>query len=482
VERDNEISSITLGELVDGQKIGWWMIAILVTSALVLVTDGFDIATMGYVGPELIKTWGLRREQLTPVLTAGTVGLLFGAPLLSFVGDRFGRRTAILLGLLFFGTVSLMTAAATTLSQITVLRLLTGVGLGGVIPNVIALISEFVPRRLRGRCVVLVTFGVATGIGIAGRVAGAFVPQFGWQILMIVGGLVPLLLVVLVYFALPESVMYLAERGDRDEQVRGLAAALRPDLELASMVRLVVPRLSAPTLRGSPKQLFENGLFWVTPLLWIAQATNQVANFFSLTWLPTLLQATGSSTQQAGNINSMFSAGGLLGGVCLMLIIDRFGLLPLAVLFVLGTPLVAAMTMSGLSPAEHMLMIAGAGFCVVGLNLGIAAMQGVIYPTPIRSTGSGWCQAAGRIGAIAAPVGGGALLAAKVPIEQMPYGPAGLMAIGSLASVMLTVFCFRRFGGFRLKEFHTCVEDTARIASPQKVVQGAAPRPAVEPR
>ena len=482
MERDNEISSITLGELVDKQKIGRWIIVILVISALVLVTDGFDIATMGYVGPELVKSWGLRREQLTPVLTAGTVGLLFGAPLLSFIGDRFGRKTAILLGLLFFGAISLMTAGATTLSQITILRFLTGVGLGGVIPNVIALISELVPRRLRGRCLVLVTFGVATGIGLAGGVAGAFVPQFGWQILMIVGGVVPLLLLVLVYFALPESIMYLAERGDRDESVRRLAAVLRPDLKLGSTIRLVVPSLSAPSSRGSPKHLFENGLFWVTPLLWIAQATNQVANFFSLTWLPTLLQATGSSTQQASNINSMFSVGGLLGGVCLMLIIDRFGFLPLAVLFLVGTPLVAAMTMSGLSSAEHTLMIAGAGFCVVGLNFGIAAMQGVIYPTPIRSTGSGWCQAAGRIGAIAAPLGGGALVAAKVPIEQMPYGPAILMAIGSLACVVLTVLCFRRFGGFRLKEFHTTVEGTARIASPQESVQGSAPRTAVEPR
>ncbi|HEY4968403.1 MAG TPA: MFS transporter, partial [Steroidobacteraceae bacterium] len=301
MERDSEIS-LTLSELIDGQKIGRWIVVLLVISALVLITDGFDIATIGYVGPELIKHWGLRREQLTPALTAGTVGLLFGAPLLSFVGDRWGRKTAILLGLLFFGTVSLMTAAATSLSQITFLRFLTGVGLGGVIPNVVALISEFAPRRLRGRCVVLVTFGVAIGIGLAGRVAGAFVPHFGWQILVIVGGVVPLLLLVLVYLAVPESIKYLAERGDRDKEVTRLALALRPDLKLGSSTRLVVPSLSAPSSRGSPKRLFENGLFWVTPLLWIAQATNQVANFFSLTWLPTLLQATGSSTQQAGII------------------------------------------------------------------------------------------------------------------------------------------------------------------------------------
>ena len=184
---DKEVSSITLSEVIDGQKVGRWIVLLVLIAAMVLITDGFDIATIGYVGPELVKHWALRREQLTPVLTAGTVGLLFGAPLLSFVGDRFGRKTAIMSGLLFFGVVSLATAAATSLTQIAILRFLTGVGLGGVIPNVVALVSEFAPRRLRGRCLVLVTAGVAIGIGLCGRVAGAFVPQYGWQILVIVG-------------------------------------------------------------------------------------------------------------------------------------------------------------------------------------------------------------------------------------------------------------------------------------------------------
>jgi MFS transporter, AAHS family, 4-hydroxybenzoate transporter len=165
-----------------------------------------------------------------------------------------------------------------------------------------------------------------------------------------------------------------------------------------------------------------------------------------------------------------------------MRVIDRFGILPLVILFVVGTPLVAGMTMSGLSQAEHMLAIASAGFCVVGLQMGITAMQGVIYPTPIRSTGADWCQAAGRVGAIVAPLGGGALLAAHVPIEQMSYGAAILLAIGALASIALAVLFFRHFGGYRLNEFHTSLEETPRIASPQEVAQAAAPRQAAESR
>lgn len=465
MQSNPEVRKVTLTDLIDGQKISLRLSVLLLVAMLVLISDGFDLASIGYVVPELLKHWNIKREALTPALTAGTVGLLLGAPLLSFVGDRFGRKVAILSGLAFFGLMSLLTGFATTLTQITALRFLTGIGLGGVIPNIVALVSEFAPRRLRGRCLVLVTFGVALGIAIAGRVAAAFVPEFGWQVLMVVGGVSPLLLILLVHFAVPESIKYLAERGDKDAQVRRLASEFRPDMGIEDGTQLSVPTVSSPSVRGSPKQLFEGSLLVITPLLWIAQATNQVANFFSLTWLPTLLQATGSSTQQAGAINSWFSLGGMIGGACLMFTIDRFGTLPLAILFVLGTPLVALLTLGGLSSSEQTLVFAGAGFCVVGLQMGITAVQGMIYPTPVRSTGAGWCQAAGRIGAIVAPLGGGALLAAKVPIPQLSHYAAALMGIGALSCITLAVLCIRRLGGYQLKEFHTRVEGAPRVAA-----------------
>jgi AAHS family 4-hydroxybenzoate transporter-like MFS transporter len=312
---------------------------------------------------------------------------------------------------------------------------------------------------------VLVTFGVALGIALAGRVAAAFVPAYGWQVLMVVGGVFPLVLIILVYLAVPESIKYLAERGGKDAQVRRLASVLRPDLRIGKATQIIVPGVGAPSLRGSPRQLFEGGLLSITPLLWIAQATNQVANFFSITWLPTLLQATGSSTHQAGVINSWFSFGGMIGGLCLLFTIDRFGTLPLVILFLFGTPCVAVLTMGGLSSTEQTLVFAGAGFCVVGLQMGITAVQGLIYPTPVRATGAGWCQAAGRIGAIVAPLGGGALLAAKVPIPQLSHYAAAMMGIGALACVTLAVLCIRRLGGYRLKEFHTEVEAPPRPAA-----------------
>jgi MFS transporter, AAHS family, 4-hydroxybenzoate transporter len=446
-----ELSNIDLNDLVDGQTLRASTIVFVVVATLVLISDGFDLSAMGYVAPELIKAWHVAPHDLVGVFSSGIVGLLFGAPLLSLVGDRLGRKKAILIGLAVFGTASLITMRASSLHQFAVLRFITGLGLGGVIPNVTALVAELVPKRLRGRLLVVVNMGVAAGIALPGFVAAGLVPRFGWPVLLFVGGTFPLAVAILAFFKLPESIKYLAQRSDRDSEMKRFARVLRPDLAIGTATRLTSPISLTP--RGSPIALFRAGLGVITPLLWIVVATNQMANFFSLTWLPTLLQSSGSSTSQAGLSASLFSIGGLVSGLCLISVIDRFGVVPLVALFVLGAPFVAAIGISGLPSWEHGLIIAAAGFCVTGINFGSSAVLGIIYPTPIRSTGTGWAQAAGRIGAIAAPIAGGTLLALKVPMQQLPLAPALVLGIGALASLALTVLCVRRFQGLRLDEF-----------------------------
>jgi MFS transporter, AAHS family, 4-hydroxybenzoate transporter len=445
-----EIANIDLNDLIDGQILRPASILFLVVAALVLISDGFDLSAMGYVAPELVKVWHVMPRRLVAVFSAGIVGLLLGAPLLSFVGDRVGRKKAILIGLSIFGTVSLFTMGAKSLHQFAVLRFLTGVGLGGVIPNVTALVAELAPKRLRGRCVVLVTMGVAAGIALPGFVAATLVPRFGWPVLLFVGGALPLVVAMIGFFFLPESIKYLAQRGDRDMEMKRLARTLRPELAIGSATTLTSSINATP--RGSPRGLFGAGLVIITPLLWIAVATNQMANFFSLTWLPTLLQSTGSSTAQAGIGGSLFSIGGLLSGVCLIFVIDRLGVIPLTALFVFGTPLIAAIGIGGLTAWQHGMIIAAAGFCVTGINLGSSAVLGTIYPTAIRATGVGWAQAAGRVGAIGAPLAGGALLALKLPMQELTLAPAVVLGVGALASIALVVLCVRRFQGVRLDE------------------------------
>ena len=289
------------------------------------------------------------------------------------------------------------------------------------------------------------------GISLPGLVAGLVVPALGWPGLMLVGGLLPLGVALIARAVVPESPKFLLERRDDAEAARQVVRKLRPDLAIDEGTRLVT--VAHTIERGSARQLFSGTLIVVTPVLWICQAANQMANFFSLTWLPTLLQSAGATTAEAGASASLFALGGFAGGLVLLFVIDRLGTAPLVAFFVIGTPLVALMASTTLDPTVHAAVIAGAGLCVTGINFTLVALLPVFYPTAIRSLGMGWTQGVGRLGSLAAPVVGGILLEQNIPPEQLSYAPAALLAVGAVASVVLAILCFREFGGVRVAEF-----------------------------
>jgi MFS transporter, AAHS family, 4-hydroxybenzoate transporter len=268
---------------------------------------------------------------------------------------------------------------------------------------------------------------------------------------LLVGGLLPLAGTFTARAILPESPKYLVAQGGREDEAKQVIARLRPDLAIGADTRLT--SAVRDQRRGSVGQLFAGSLVVVTPLLWICQAANQMANFFSLTWLPTLLQSAGASTAQAGTHASLFSIGGLVAGLILIFVIDRLGVVPLVAMFLIGVPLVASMTNPDLGPVVHGMVIAGAGLCVTGINFGLTALLAIIYPTSVRSLGTGWTQGAGRLGAVAAPLVGGMLLKQNLPMSQLTLAPAMLMSVGAVASVVLAWIFIRQFGGTRIAEF-----------------------------
>ena len=446
-------SVLDLDEAIDGQPVGRRMAPLLIVALLVLVSDGFDLAAMGYVVPELVKAWELEPARFVSAFSAGIIGMMIGGPLLGFYGDRLGRRRVIVIGLVAIGLTTLATMAAQTVTHLIVLRFLTGIGLGGVIPNVAALIAELAPKRVRGRMLVAVTLGMPLGIALPGLVAGAVVPLMGWQGILLVGGLLPLGVALAALTIMPESPKYLVERRGDLDGARKAVRRLRPDLAIGDGTRIAT---TAPVERlGSARQLFAGSLAVATPLLWICQAANQMANFFSLTWLPTLLQSAGATTAEAGANASLFALGGLGAGLLLLFVIDRLGAVPLVAMFVIGAPLVGLMASTDLGPGLHMAVIAGAGLCVTGINFSLTALLPIFYPTAIRSLGTGWTQAAGRLGALAAPVVGGILLARNIPVSELTLAPAILMGVGALSSAVLVTLCIRQFGGTRVAEFGT---------------------------
>ncbi len=220
--------SIRIDDLVDGQRMRGFNLNLLFWSFLAMFADGFDISVMPFAMPTLSKLWHVVAGLQGYVLTASLVGVLAGSPLLGYVGDRYGRKVAILLGSVIYGLTTLAVIWSHGYWVTIALRFCTGIGIGGLMPNTIALNSELSPRRLRATLVVLMFTGITLGSGAPGLIAAWVLPTFGWSVLFLVGGAVPLLVAACLYFALPESVKFLAGRPDRHPRATGHGAAHAP--------------------------------------------------------------------------------------------------------------------------------------------------------------------------------------------------------------------------------------------------------------
>jgi AAHS family 4-hydroxybenzoate transporter-like MFS transporter len=441
-----EDAVIDAGRLVDEQRFNPLAARLLLLSLLAVVSDGYDLQAAAYVGPELVKAWHIERAALGPMFSAGLVGLLFGAPIFGYLGDRFGRKRALVAGCFVYGVFTLAAMAARSIDQLIALRFLTGLGLGGLLPNVVALNTELAPRRMRAAFVIIVFFGMPLGGALPGPIAAELMPRFGWPVIFLVGGLAPLLIGVFLLRLMPESIKYLLLHEHRRADALGLLRRLRPEIAIPEEARFAVPAATART-GASPKELFSGGLALMTPLLWLAFACNLMANFIVNSWLPTLLQEGGFSVASAAYITTLLFVGGMAGGGVMVFLVDRWGVLPAAGLFLCGVPLAAGLGFAGSAPAALSLLSLGLGFCIVGIQNGLNAISGMLYPTPCRAKGAGWAFAAGRCGAVLGPMIGAALVARHASLPQFFLAPAIAMAVGAAASLALLRLCRRRFGG-----------------------------------
>jgi AAHS family 4-hydroxybenzoate transporter-like MFS transporter len=441
--------------LVDGQRFGRFNLMLLLWSFLAMLADGYDISALASAAPELVRTWHLPAKAFGPAFSASLFGVLFGAPLLGAMGDRYGRRAAIIGGCLIYGLGTLATVAATNLDQIIVLRFVTGIGIGGLMPNTIALNSELSPQRLRATLIVLMFTGITTGSGLPGGIQAWLVPRYGWTILFWIGGLAPLLIAACLSLQLPESVKYLALRPRRRAELLTTLRRMRPDLALNDDTSVVsapaAPNATAASGAGLA-QLFSGGLAWITPLLWICFAAALMANFFLVSWLPLVLVSSGLSAHQSGITTSFYHYGGTVGGILVSLVLARVGFSAVAALFLLAIPAIAAIGLFANSTTVMAAAVALAGFSTLGAQFGNNAASGLLYPTGVRARGVGWALGIGRFGSILGPLLGGALIGMKLPLQQLFLWAALPMLVGFLASLGVARLCYQRLGGLHLDD------------------------------
>jgi AAHS family 4-hydroxybenzoate transporter-like MFS transporter len=433
-------SLVDVAEFIDAQPVGGFQIKLLLTCAAVLFLDGFDTTAIGYVAPVLAREWGLGKGALGPVFSAGLFGLMIGALIFGPLADRIGRKKIIIFSTLTFGVGALVTAFVQDVNALFAIRFLTGLGLGGAMPNAIALTSEFSPRRRRATMVMVMFVGFSIGAALGGLLAAALIPQFGWRSVFIAGGVAPLIMVPILALKLPESVRFLASNGRANTRVAQLLGLISPKAEFSPATRFVVDE---PELAGIPvKHLFKGGRTLATLLLWIVFFMSLLDIYFLSNWLPTVLNDLGASVSEAAIIGSMLQVGGVVGTFALGSVIDRFSFRALALVYFVAVFAVGAIGQLGHSVIFVTMAIFAAGFCIVGGQIAANALAAGFYPTTVRATGVGWALGIGRVGSIVGPLVGGVLLTMK-----WSAGEVFMVAAGAALCAALAAFSLSRLAG-----------------------------------
>lgn len=417
---------------------------------LVLLADGYDLNAVAIIAPDVSKAWHIDRTALGVAFSAGLIGVAIGSALFGYLGDKIGRKRGVVLGCALYGLFGLATVAVTSVQELIVVRFLTGISLGGVMPNAYVLAAEFAPKKFRAAFAVLSGIGITLGAASAGPVYAMLAPQYGWPAVFYVGGIVPIGIALGVYAFVPESLKFLALRGDQRTELTRLARLIRPELAIGEETQFIVP--PKVKTRVIPDALFRSGFAAITLLLWAVFLMQNTTNFFVNMWMTTLFRESGMAAQQAALTQSMYFFGANFGVLAMALLLGRFGFAAIACMAMIYLPMIAAIGALSVSSGLLTTVVFIAGLCNGAIYTGLGAAAALLYPTSIRANGTGWALGIGRIGAIIGPVIGGALLARHISTQTIFSVLLIPLGISIIAAVAITWKSYVRFGGLRLRE------------------------------
>ncbi len=430
--------SIDLAEVLDRQRLGRPLLTVIVLCTLVTLADGYNISAAGFAAPGIVEAWGLSRSALGPLFSSSLLAGLIGPSLFGTLAGRFGRRRAILSATVLFGVFGVLCAACHSLIPMVACRFVAGVGMSGALAATVTNISEFAPRRLRATFVTLIFSGTTFGSGAIGLIAPYLTEHFGWQGIFVFGGTLTLVIAVLVFLFLPESPKYLCLRAEHHDELAAVLRRLDPRFVFPAGSHFVQSDEVNPP-RVTYKPFFAGPLLFLTPLLWLGSFVGQVVFHSFNNWLPTLLTDSGLSYSRASTAVVLFQFAGTLGGWVIMRPLDRYGMLPCALLYLLSIPVVASLGLPGNSESLLMILCALAGFCVLGLHFAQVFCVSSIYPTAIRALGVAFFMLFARAGGSLGPYLVGVLSARHVPVGELFVLGTIPLGIGALAAIAITL-------------------------------------------
>lgn len=418
--------SIDVQDFINAHPLSRFQALIVALCFIIVAIDGFDTGAIGFIAPALKAQWQVTPAELAPLFGAGLFGLMIGAFVFGPLADRIGRKYALLITVTFFGLASLASAWSTSITELTVLRFLTGMGLGGAMPNAITLTSEYCPERRRSFLTTLMFCGFTLGSAFGGLAAAHLVADYGWTSVLLLGGIAPLVLLPLLAWALPESVRFLVMRNAPAARIAAILARIAPHADLAGAQFVGVHKP-----KGSPvRQLFAPELVRGTLLLWLAFFMSLLVFYLLASWLPTVINGAGLSLKHAALMTMLLQIGGTVGALLLGALMDRID--PHRVLgagYLAAAVFVAAIGSATGSVWLLGAAVFGAGFCLAGAQVGVNVLAAGYYPTANRATGVAWANAVGRSGSVIGSMVGGAVLASGLGL------PTAFIVVGLPAAI-----------------------------------------------
>ena len=375
----------------------------------IALLEGLDLQSAGVAAPRIAKEFSLSVAQMGWAFSAGAIGLLPGAALGGRLADRLGRKRVLMLSVALFGGFSLATTLVWSFESLLVARLLTGLGLGAAMPNLIALCSEAASPAQRSTAVGAMYCGMPFGAALAAAIGIVSPADEGWRHIFYVGGFGPLLMVPLLALWLSESAQFVEAKS---QSVNGTVAA-----------------------PGFVEALCSNGRTRTTLALWISYLGTLIVLYFLMNWLPSMVLSNGLTRTQAGVAMMMFNIGGGIGAVGIANVMDRFS----RRLTVVGMYVGIAAALAGLASAGGSVSMAwGAFFCglfLVGGQSVLYALAGQAYPTEVRGTGVGAAVAIGRLGSILGPLVAGQLFALGQSASMLVAASIPLIVVAAVAAL-----------------------------------------------
>lgn len=405
------IKELNIREFIDSRKLSKLQIMLIVIGLVAALLDGLDVVIIGFIAPALKADWGLTNSALAPIMSAALAGLAFGAIALGPLSDKIGRKKVLCLCLLGFGIFTLFTASASTITELVIWRFLTGIFMGGILPQIVTLITDYCPLRLNGRLVTSVIAAYTVGCALGGFLAAWIIPDHGWRMVLIIVGIMPIILGFIAMKMVPESIGYMVHKKFPEETIKAIAQKIDKTIDLSNVKFVVLNQNDKNRLENPVKFILNKRYRFETISLWWCYGVGVYVVYLLSSWLPILISSNGFTPEQASIISAFFQLGGPVGCILTGYFMDKIDRhVGLIIAYSCST---CALLAAGLLEPNYLtyaVVCMFMGMWAHGTNAGLNSLASSTYPVEARGTGTSFMHGIARIGAVLSIFAGAIML------------------------------------------------------------------------